>query len=131
MILRISPCNPASISWRDRLAAAYEAHCARFGIACKRLDVTAGDAVILEVDSDIFADEGGRHRLATAAEDRPGCRLVQDCQVVVDGMLYDRARRMYVLYPYDAAGSSEIKASEVLAGDFSAVLGLPPPTVDL
>ena len=126
MILRISPCNPASISWRDRLAAAYEAHCARFGIACKRLDVTAGDAVILEVDSDIFADEGGRHRLATAEEARPGCRLVQNCVVIVD-----RPRRMYVLHPYDAAGSSEIKASEVLAGDFSAVLGLPPPTVDL
>ena len=129
MILRISPCNPVSASWRDRLGAAYEAHCARLGITCKRLDVTAGDAVILEVDSDVFADEGGRHRLAAAEVTRPGCRLVQDCAVIVDGMLHDRARRLYVLSPYDNCGSA--KASDVLAGDFSAVLGVPPPTVDL
>ena len=125
MILRISPCDPASVSWRDRLAAAYEAHCVRVGIACKRLDVTAGDEVILEVDSDIFADEGGTHRLTEAAEDRPGCRQTRYCQVIVNGgMLPDRHRRAYVLHPYDATEASKAKASEVLAGDFSAVLGI-------
>ena len=56
MILRISPCNPASGPWCDRLAAAYEAHCAHHGIACR--SIPADDIVILDVDSDVFADEG-------------------------------------------------------------------------